>query len=107
MNKDWEKRLDKVVNKILNHEAIKFANSQIAFNALRQGGSGYEGKPFDKHIKKVIKKFIQSEIDNVIELLKVRANSLASPDGYVKVDKLFKGTKDIDLNKYTKLKQSK
>lgn len=38
------KEIEKIIKEFQNHPAIKFANDEIAVNALRSGGKGYTGE---------------------------------------------------------------
>ena len=62
LNKSQEKRLDKIIAKAIEHEAIKFADSNITLNALRSGTGGYTGEPFDIGLKKILEPFLSSEL---------------------------------------------
>lgn len=62
LNKAQEKRLNQAITKAIEHEAIKFANSQIAFNALRQGTGGYEGETLDIGLRKIFEPLLVSEL---------------------------------------------
>ena len=62
LNKEVQKRLDKIIAKAIEHEAIKFADSNITLNALRSGTGGYTGEPFDIGLKKILEPFLSSEL---------------------------------------------
>jgi len=69
LNKEVQKRLDKIIAKAIEHEAIKFADSNITLNALRSGTGGYTGEPFDIGLKKILEPFLSSELSKQKEEL--------------------------------------
>jgi len=76
LNKEVQKRLDKIIAKAIEHEAIKFADSNITLNALRSGTGGYTGEPFDIGLKKILEPFLSSELSKQKEDIKKKVEGM-------------------------------
>lgn len=72
------KEIEKIIKEFQNHPAIKFANEEIALNAARSGGKGYEGENLSDWLRRALisyRKGIEAELRKKIEEIGEKAQS--------------------------------
>ena len=75
--------LNQTIEKILNHESIQYADSQIAFNAVRTGTQGYTGEKLEVALERELSFLLstyRSSLEKRIEIIVPKVPELESDD---------------------------
>jgi len=76
-------KIDEIADKLLSHEAIKFADSAIALQAARTSSGGYQGPSFREAIISALKEYSQQrdeEIVGMVEKMKRRERKITEQE---------------------------
>ena len=93
-------RIEKIVESILNHKAMKFSNDAIVLQALRSGTKGYTGASFPDFLAHTLTQLESSAVEKLKEkICEVIVQTDWEHDSNSGINRLVELTKPLTHNK--------